>query len=149
LIHWLGASEMDLQVILGSFDIWPGNHREDCGSEVWKTHLFVPNQRPDHKSNTPRLGHLAFGQLQGGLWLRSLKNSTLFWFCPKAWHQIQHSTTTTDHQMIVWSGQGLCGIMSWAQFGSAETISSTRQTTLSHEMHTHNWTPNYRIGRSY
>jgi hypothetical protein len=55
----LGAGEMDLQVILGSFGHW-----------------------------------------QGGLWLRSLKNSPECCFCPKSWPQIQHSMTTKDQITI-------------------------------------------------
>jgi hypothetical protein len=40
----------------------------------------------------------SFGHWQGGLWLRSLKNSPAV--CPMSQPQIQHSTTTTDQMTI-------------------------------------------------
>jgi hypothetical protein len=42
----------------------------------------------------------SFGHWQGGLRLRSLKNSPECCFCPKSWTQIQHSMTTRDHMTI-------------------------------------------------
>jgi hypothetical protein len=103
----LGAGEMDLHVILWSLCPWQGG--------LWLRSLknstvFAPSL--GHKSNTPQChepndhfrttvhhsldplgaGEMdlqvilwSFGHWQGGLWLRSLKISPVFCFCPKSW----------------------------------------------------------------
>ena len=105
----LGAGEMDLQVILGSFDHWQGG--------LWprslkNSYLFLPQvlatnptlhnchgpnnhvRTTVHHSLDPLgAGEMdlqailgSFGHWQGGLWLRSLKNSPAF-FAPSLNHK--------------------------------------------------------------